>query len=159
MYFSNSPRNLRMAFFRGQAAPSAKPQIVVPGMMPIVSPISSNRSRSIKTTLPCLDAIEHLQRPRSTFATGSALPATLVSEESGAVMQEVDHAIRSIVDNNNRRRTQTEATVLAGPIEIERTIEFIGRQQTHADPTGNRCFRLATFPDAAAIVFDQLDAP
>ena len=39
MYDSNSSRNLRMAFLIGQAAPSANPQIVVPGMMPIESPI------------------------------------------------------------------------------------------------------------------------
>ena len=35
MYSSNSPRNFVIAFFTGQAAPSARPQIVVPGMMPI----------------------------------------------------------------------------------------------------------------------------
>jgi branched-subunit amino acid ABC-type transport system permease component len=37
LIFSSSGRNLAIAFLSGQAAPSARPQMVVPGMMPIES--------------------------------------------------------------------------------------------------------------------------
>ena len=38
----------------GQAAPSARPQIVVPGMMPIESPISKSSSKSCNRPRPAL---------------------------------------------------------------------------------------------------------
>src|SRR5436305_909730 len=41
MNASNSGRNLRTIVFTGQPAPSARPQIVVPGMMPMRSPTSA----------------------------------------------------------------------------------------------------------------------
>ena len=44
-------RHLRII---GQAAPSAKPQIVVPGMMPIEPEISKINSKSARRPLPCL---------------------------------------------------------------------------------------------------------
>jgi hypothetical protein len=42
MYSSNSGLNLLMAVFIGQAAPSASPQIVEPGFVPIEDDISNN---------------------------------------------------------------------------------------------------------------------
>src|SRR5262249_24203378 len=53
MYCSNSGLNLRMAFLTGQPAPSDRPQIVVPGMMPMRWPTSSRMSRSSRRPWPC----------------------------------------------------------------------------------------------------------
>ena len=46
MNSSKSGRNLAMAFLTGQAAPSERPQMVVPGMIPIEPATSCSRSRS-----------------------------------------------------------------------------------------------------------------
>ena len=54
MSSSNSPRNLAIAFLIGHAAPSARPQIVVPGMIPIELAMSSSSSRSFSRPLPAL---------------------------------------------------------------------------------------------------------
>lgn len=51
MYSSNSARYLLIAVLIGQAAPSARPQMVVPGIVPMDAEISS--SKSISLNLPC----------------------------------------------------------------------------------------------------------
>ena len=63
MYSSNSGLNLRIAFLIGQAAPSANPQMVVPGMMPMLSPISRSKSRSNSLPLPAvMQEVDHRNR-------------------------------------------------------------------------------------------------
>ena len=155
MYSSNSPRNLRIAFLIGQAAPSARPQIVVPGMMPIVSPISSSRSRSLQPPLAGLDALEHRQRPARAFAAGRALAAAFVGEEAATVVQEVDHR-HGFVHHDDGRRAQAQAADLARAGEIERRVELGLGQQAHADAAGDRGLGLAALPHAAAVLVDQL---
>ena len=123
MYSSNSPRNLRIAFLIGQAAPSARPQIVVPGMMPIVSPISSSRSRSFSRPLPALMRSSIVSDQARAFAAGRALAAAFVGEEPATVVQEVDHR-HGLVHHDDRRRAQAQAADLARSGEIERRVEL-----------------------------------
>ena len=101
-----------MAFLIGQAAPSARPQIVVPGMMPIVSPISSSRSRSFSRPLPALMRFEHRQRPGGSFAAGRALAAAFVLEEPATVVQEIDDR-HGFVDHDHGGGAQPQAADLA----------------------------------------------
>ena len=72
-------------------------------------------------------------------------------------MQEIDHADR-FVHHDDGRGAQTQTTVFAGSIEVERAVELVRRQQAHADPAGNGGFAAAPLPDAAAEVLDQLMA-
>src|SRR5215813_11950803 len=98
-----------MAFLIGHAAPSARPQIVVPGMMPIVSPISSSRSRSFSRPLPALI--------RSSMRT--------------------DQRDR-LVHDYDARRAKPQTADLARPVEIERRVELRFSEQPHADAAGDR---------------------
>src|SRR5262249_8213988 len=52
IYCSNSGRNFLTAFLTGQPAPSDRPQMVVPGMMPIRWPTSARISRSSRRPCP-----------------------------------------------------------------------------------------------------------
>src|SRR5436309_1469316 len=52
MTSSNSRRNLRTSVFTGHPAPSASPQMVVPGMIPIRSATSTSTSRSSRRPCP-----------------------------------------------------------------------------------------------------------
>ncbi len=146
-----------MAFFIGQAAPSAKPQIVRAGndadrvadlqqQVEIAQPPSTG-----------LDPFEHGQRPGRSFAAGRALAAAFVLEEPATVVQEIDHR-NGFVHHDDGRGAQAQAADLAGTGEIERRIEFAFREQSHADAAGNRRFRFAALPHAAAIFVDQLPA-
>ena len=54
MYSSSSGRNLASTFLIGQAAPSARPQMVVPGVRPMLSAIWPRTSRSSSRPPPAL---------------------------------------------------------------------------------------------------------
>src|SRR5262249_59933346 len=56
----------------------------------------------------------------------------------------------------DRRRAETETASLAGCIEVKRRVELLFGQDAHADAARNRALRLAAFPDAAAMLIDQL---
>ena len=155
MYSSSSGRNLARTFLTGQAAPSARPQIVVPGVMPhVVRPSGKRMSRSSIRPPPCLDPLDRLVHPGGPLAAGGALAAALVGEEAGGVVEVVDHA-GLVVHHGHRGGAEAEAAGLAKSLEVERRVELVGREQAHADPAGDRGLGLPALPDAAGMFVDQ----
>ncbi len=125
-----------MAFLIGQAAPSARPQIVVPGMMPIVSPISSSRSRSFSRPLPAL--------MRSSICSAQAVPS-----RQGVHWPQLSWAKnrqllcrKSTIDTVSSITTtaavpKPRQPTLPGAVEIERRVELGFGEQAHADAAGD----------------------
>ncbi len=109
----------------------------------------------LQASLAVRDAGEHARGPGGSFATRRALAAAFVREEPSAVHQEVHH-LDGFIHDDNRCGAKAEATELARTGKIERAVEFIGLEQTHADAARNGSLRLAILPDAAAVFVDQL---
>ena len=85
-------------------------------------------------------------------------------EESADVVQYVHHA-RLIVDDRDGGSTEPEAADATGAVEIERNVvlgqvavlEFgVNVHESHAEAAGVHGLRLATLPDAAAVLLDQI---
>ena len=123
MYSSNSARNLRMIVFTGQPAPSARPQIVVPGMMPMRSATSIEDVQIFQPALAAADAVDDLEHPAGALAARRTLAARLVGEEPADVVQHIDDA-GLLVEDRDGRGAQAEAADLAGAVEIERHVEL-----------------------------------
>ena len=101
------------------------------------------------------DSRQNLVHPGRPLATRSALAARFVSEKPGTVEQYIDHTCL-IVDNSDCRSPQSQTSRFAWTIEIEWKIEFIGGQKSHADSARDDGFCLATLPDSATVLVDQL---
>ena len=112
-----------MAFFTGQPAPSARPQIVVPGMMPIVVADLFQDFQILQSSLSAPNALHDLQHPAGSLAAGRALAARFVSEEATDVVQHIDDA-GFLIEDRHGGRAQPQTADLAGPGEIERHIEL-----------------------------------
>src|SRR5262245_7942261 len=104
-------------------------------------------------------SIGNLQHPSRTFAARRALTTALVREELTGVVQDVDHACL-IVDHRHRRGAETETADAARPVEIERDVVLgqiavldlvIALDEPHANSAWVHRFRLATFPNSAAV--------
>ena len=139
-----------MAFLTGQPAPSARPQIVVPGMMPMLSPTSTRMSRSSSRPPPAADALDHLEHPAGPLAARRALAARLVGEEPAGVVQQVDHD-GLVVDHRDRGGAQAEQPTLAGRCEIERRVELVGRAKPMLMPPGLAALVARPFQTPAAV--------
>ena len=146
-----------MAFLMGQAAPSARPQIVVPGMMPIESPISSSRSRSFSRPRPALIRSSICKAQCVPFAAGRALAAAFVGEEAATVVQEIDDRI-GFVEHHDAGRAQPEAADLHRRGEIQRRVELGFGHDAGAQAAGDGRLGPAALPHAAAELVDQLPA-
>ena len=155
MYSSSSGRNLAIAFLIGQAAPSARPQIVVPGVRPIVLAIVSMISRSSSRPPPPLIRLTVLYIQPRPLAAGGALAAALVGEEAGGVVQVIHHR-ELVIHHRDGRRAQAEAAGLADVLEVELGIQLRLGEQAHADATGDDRLGLPPLPDAAGVDVDQL---
>src|SRR5690242_113303 len=70
-------------------------------------------------------------------------------------MQYIDNT-RLLIEDGHSGRTQTETADLAGTSEIQARIELGLGHDTHADAAGNGTLRLASLPDAAAVLVHQL---
>ena len=127
MYSSSSPRNLATPFLIGQAAPSARPQIVVPGMMPMLLARLQHDVEVFEPAAARLDPLHGLVEPGGSFAAGRALAAALVGEEAAGVVEIVDDA-GLVVDHGHGGGAQAQAARLAQALEVERRVELVGRQ-------------------------------
>ena len=112
-----------MAFFTGQPAPSARPQIVVPGMMPMLVADLVEDLQVFEPALPAAHAVRDLQHPAGPLAARRALAARFVGEEAADVVEHVDDA-GLVVEDRDGRGAQAEAADLAGAVEVERRVEF-----------------------------------
>ena len=71
-----------------------------------------------------------------------------------AIEQHIHHA-GLIVNDNDCRRTQPQATDFTGTCEIQFRIEFLFREKAHADPARDNSLGLSTLPDTTSMFFDQ----
>ena len=154
MCSSSSPRNLAMAFLIGQAAPSARPQIVVPGMMPMLLARLSMRSRSSSRPPPDLDSLDHLVEPAGALAAGGALAAALVGKEAAGVVQVIDDAGSGRRARSLRRCPGPGSRAFVGS-RNRAGCRARRPREPHADPAGHCRLGLASLPDAAAVFLDQ----
>ncbi len=76
-------------------------------------------------------------------------------EELTAVVQEVDHRDR-LVQDHHRGRSQTQAAKARWIIEIQAAVKLVAPQQPHADAARDCGLRLATLPDPAPELINQL---
>ena len=136
MYSSNSGRNLRSAFFTGQPAPSARPQIVVPGMMPMCRRLrrgcrgppagpGPRRMRSMIFSIQPVPSRHGVHWPHASWAKNRQL---LCSTSTMLVV---------LVDDRDRRGAQAQAADLAGAVEVERRVELRLGHEAHADAAGD----------------------
>ena len=154
MYSSSSPRNLATPFLIGQAAPSARPQIVVPGNDAHVVGEVEHDVEVFEPAAAGLDPLHGLVEPGGSFAAGRALAAALVGEEAAGVVEIVDDA-GLVVDHGHGGGAQAQAAGLAQALEIERRVELFGRQEAHADSARHGRLGLAPLPDPAGVLVDQ----
>src|SRR5713101_8177599 len=76
-------------------------------------------------------------------------------EELAGIVKHIDNA-GGFIEDDNGGGSQSQAAGLDGSIEIQRSIEFLFRQEAHAEAAGDAAFRLAAFPDSAGMLTDQL---
>src|SRR5262249_40200705 len=109
----------------------------------------------LDATLAAPHPVGDLLHPACAFTTGRTLPARLVREEPADVIQNIDDA-RRLVEDGHCGSPQAQTADLARAVEVQRRVEFLLGHQPHADPTGDAAFGLASFPDAPAVLIDQL---
>src|SRR5207245_942493 len=99
-------------------------------------------------------AVQHLHHPAGPFAAGGTLAARFMGKKTARIVQHIDDT-GLVIEDNYRRRAQSQAARLHRAAEVERGIEFLLRQKPHAEPAGNAALGLTALPDATSVLIDQ----
>ena len=134
-----------------QAVPSARPQIVVPGMMPWDFSSSISMSRSLGRPWPSRMR-SRIFRIHAAFPARRALSAAFVGVKPHAVAQSLDHVgVFVHHDHAGSPEAQTSAAE-TDIVEIEFDIQLIGPKHAHGDSAADRALVLSALHSAGKFV-------
>ena len=103
---------------------------------------------------PFSNPLQYFGGPSGPFTAWCALSTRFVSKESASVVKDIHHA-GMVVDHDDGRRSQTEATDSSWSCEIKWRIELFFAHETHADSTRHDRLGLSTFPNATRMLIDK----